>query len=293
MESFMLRKSLARLCIASVFSLTCVSISAHAADVAVEQNLPEAKRAKNLLQSAVKFYKEKGDRALVAFNQQDVFTDGELYVFVINTQGRMLASGGSSSSLVNQDVLTMKDADGKAFFQDMIKQAHDWGRGETEYRWLNRVDGKVEKKITFFEKVDDRIIAVGFYLPRATPEQAAALLEQAVGAINKNAAESFAEINKLNSKFKQDDLYVFVVNGKDGKFVAHGANPKLVGNNAKDLADPNGKPIVAQMFKLLDKADKAEIDYDWRNPVTNKIEHKHGLLRKVGDYLVAVGYYTR
>lgn len=289
----MLRKSLVRLCAACIFSLTALALPVQAAETSVDLNSPEVQRAKNLLQSAVKFYKEKGDRALLAFNQEDVFTDGELYVFVINSQGRMLASGGSSSNLVNQDVLTLKDADGKPFIQDMIKQAHDWGRGEVEYRWLNRVDGQVERKLTFFEKVDDRIIAVGFYLPRATPEQAKALLDQAVTAVEKNPVEAFDEFNKLNSKFKLSDLYVFAVNIKDGKFVAHGSTPKLVGTNAKDIADPNGKPIVAKMLKLVEKADKAEIDYEWRNPITRRIEHKRSLLRKVGDYLVAVGYYSR
>lgn len=289
----MLRKSLVRLCAACIFSLTALALPVQAAETSVDLNSPEVQRAKNLLQSAVKFYKEKGDRALLAFNQQDVFTDGELYVFVINSQGRMLASGGSSSNLVNQDVLSLKDADGKPFIQDMIKQAHDWGRGEVEYRWLNRVDGQVERKLTFFEKVDDRIIAVGFYLPRATPEQAKALLDQAVTAVEKNPVEAFDEFNKLNSKFKLSDLYVFAVNIKDGKFVAHGSTPKLVGTNAKDIADPNGKPIVAKMLKLVEKADKAEIDYEWRNPITRRIEHKRSLLRKVGDYLVAVGYYSR
>ena len=284
-------RSIAKLCVAGVLALNCL-LSLAAENNAIE-NLPEAKRAQNLLQGAVKFFKEKGDRALLAFDQQDVFTDGELYVFVLSTQGRMLASGGASSNLVNQDVVGMKDADGKALFKEMIEQAAAKGSGEVEYRWLNRVDGKVERKLTYFQQVGERIIAVGFYLPRATPEQARTLLDQAVAAVEKDPHAAFAEFNQINSKFKQDDLYVFAVNAKDGKFVAHGVNPRLVGSYARDLADPNGKPIIAQMFKLLEKRDRAEIDYDWRNPVTNKIEHKHSLLRMVGDHLIAVGYYSR
>jgi len=33
-------------------------------------------------------------------------------------------------------------------------------------------------------------------------------------------------------------------------------------------------------------------EYRWRNPVTGKIEHKHAYMRKVGEFLVAVGYYS-
>lgn len=38
--------------------------------------------------------------------------------------------------------------------------------------------------------------------------------------------------------------------------------------------------------------DQGEYEYRWKNPVTGKIEDKHAYLRKVGHWLIAVGYYS-
>ena len=49
-----------------------------------------------------------------------------------------------------------------------------------------------------------------------------------------------------------------------------------------------GEPILA----LIGKQDDGEYEYRWKNPVTGKIEDKHAYLKKVGHFLVAVGYYS-
>jgi cytochrome c len=253
----------------------------------------DAKRAQALLVRAVDYYSQNKDRALAAFSRVSEFTNDDLYVYVIGTNGQMLASGGSSSALIGRDVSAMRDATGKLFFREMIDTAQDKGAGMVEYRWLNRVDRKVERKVTYFKKVDDRIIAVGFYIPRASQEQAKVLLEQAVAAVKTDPRAAFAAFNDLNGKFIQDDLYVFAVDIKDAKFLAHGATPRFVGTDAHDLKDFTGKPIIKEMIAIAKSEGQGTLEYKWRNPVTEKIETKHTLLRKVNNYLVAVGYYTR
>jgi cytochrome c len=37
----------------------------------------------------------------------------------------------------------------------------------------------------------------------------------------------------------------------------------------------------------------AEVSYLWRNPANSRLEQKNTLLRQVGRYAVAVGYYVR
>lgn len=251
------------------------------------------KRAQELLVKAANYYKENKDRALAAFSRAGEFINGDLYVYVIGTNGQMLASGGSSSALIGRDISGMKDAAGKPFFREMIDGAKNNGSGTVEYRWLNRVDGKIERKITYYQRVDDRIIAVGFYIPRATPEQAKSLLEQAVNAIKVNPPAAFAAFNDLNGKFIQDDLYVFVVNLNDSLFTAHGTSPRLIGTNALELKDPTGKPIIKNMISIVKTKGQGTLEYQWRNPVTDKIETKRTSLRKVNNYLVGVGYYVR
>lgn len=258
-----------------------------------QDNRDEATRAKELLGRAVAYYKDKKDLALAAFNRQGEFTSGDLYVYVVGTNGIFLASGGSSFVLIDRVVTNSVDVTGKYFFKEMLETAQSKGTGTVEYRWMNRVDHKVERKVAYFEKVGDKIIAVGYYIPHATAGQAKELLKKAVEAVKKDQVWAFPEFNKIDGKFVEDDLYVFVVGLDDGRIRAHGANPRLVGSNGLALLDPSGKPIIREMISIVKAKGSGELDYTWRNPVTNKVEKKHSYLQKVGDYLVAVGYYTK
>jgi cytochrome c len=252
-----------------------------------------AMQAQKLLQRAVRAYQANGDQALATFSRAGEFIDGAYYVYVLNLKGSMLASGGSSSALIGRDVSDMLDATGKPFFREMIQGAQTAGSGQIEYRWLNRVDNKVEQKITYYQRVDDKILAVGFYAPHASPTQARTLLDEATLAIKSDPEKAFAAFNNLSGRFIQDDLYVFVIDLNNTRFRAHGANPRLVGTNGMALRSPKGKLVIQEMIQLLKAKEQGELVYDWNNPVTHQIETKHTLVRKVGTFLVGVGYYTR
>ena len=253
----------------------------------------DAKRARELLDRAVAYYRENKDQALAAFNRQGEFIQGDLYVYAINTTGVMLASGGSSSALIDRIVLGMGDVDGKLIFKEMLAIARSKGSGSVEYRWLNRVDRKIERKVTYFQKVGDVIIAVGYYIPRASAEQARNMLNKASIAVKNDSRSAFKAFQDLGGKYIEDDLYVFVIGIEDLHFRAHGATPRLVGSDAQTLPDPNGKPIIREMISIVKTKGEGELDYVWRNPVTNKIEKKHTFVRKVDNFLVGVGYYAR
>ena len=252
----------------------------------------EAQHAKALLQKAVDYYEKNGDAALAAFSRQGEFVTGQLYVYVLNTQGVMLASGGPSVMLVGRDVTPTLDDDTKSLFARALKEPQG-EMHEAEYRWVNRQDGKVERKHTYYQRINDRILAVGYYLPRAKPEEAKALLDQAAMAIEKDAKGTFEAINDLDKRYLQDDLYVFVVDLSSKRFVAHGYNRRLIGTDFASLKAPDGKEIGQKMLDAVNKDGQGELEYLWRNPVTERNEHKHAYLQKVGNYLVAVGYYSR
>jgi len=253
----------------------------------------DAARAQALLERAVAHYKEVEESALAAFGRKGKFVEGELYVYVISTKGVMLASGGPSSALVGRDVTDLQDAAGKPFFREMLDKAKVSGSGAVEYYWLNPIDNKMGRKLAYFQTVDDRIIAVGYYIARATPDQAQAMLARAVQALKDDPAKAFHAFNLSHGPFSEDDLYVFVVDLKDDRFRAHGIYRDLIGSDALALHDPSGRPIIQDMIAAVAKADQAEVDYAWPNPVTGGVENKHTYLRKIGDLLVGVGYYWR
>ena len=123
----------------------------------------DAVRAQALLQRAVAYYKAIKDLALAHFSPKGEFVDDLLYVYVVSTSGVLLASGGLSSSWIGSNVVDQQDAVGKPFVRELLDKARKNGSGTVEYHWLNPDSNKDERKIAYFQKVGDRIIAVGYY----------------------------------------------------------------------------------------------------------------------------------
>ncbi|MFV3403202.1 MULTISPECIES: cache domain-containing protein [Pseudomonas] len=252
----------------------------------------EQQRARQLLQRAVEYYRVQGDVAFAAFSRQGEFIDDEHYVFVVDTTGTLLASGGTSATWIGRDVTEAFEPE----VRDGFRQALSGAEGQVlsaEYRWMNAQDGRVERKRVFFERVGDRVLAVGMYLPRATADQAKAFLNRAVEAIEREPEASLRAINSLSARFNEDDLYLFIIDLRNGRYLAHGYNRRLLGVEFATVKDPDGKPVGAPILEMMKSRSEGGYGYRWRNPVTGKVEDKYALLRKTGHLLVATGYYLR
>ena len=291
--------NLPRLPFAALALAVAVGASVPPAAVAAEREAVrlserwDEKRAAALLDKAAKHVEAKGAEAVHDFNRQGAYIDRDLYVYALDTQGVFLASGGSSAALIGDNVLARTDAAGKAFFADIVRIAKDKGEGHVEYRWLNPLEQREEPKVTLFRKVGEVIVAVGFYAPRATPAQARNLLERAAEAVSAGAPAAAAEFQRVGGDYLHDDLYVFLVDMADGRVLANGASPALVGRDGREVRDPKGKAIIADMINIAQRKGEGELDYAWRNPTTGKVESKHSYFRVVDGKLVGVGYYTR
>lgn len=251
----------------------------------------EQQRSLELLRQAVEYYRLQGDAAFAAFSRQGEFIQDNRYVFVVDSAGTMLASGGPSVVLIGRDVNAVLEPELREAFAQALEATE--GVQVADYRWMNWRDGREELKRVYFQRVGDRFIAVGHYLPRASEQQAQGLLQRAAEAIEQDPDGSFDAINSLSASFREDDLYVFVIDLRNQRYVAHGYNKRLLGMDFATIRDPDGQPVGEPILKLMQNAKTAEFDYRWKNPVTSKVENKHALLRKVGHYLVAVGYYQK
>ena len=252
----------------------------------------DAQAAKALLEKALAYYHKQGDKAFAAFSRQGEFIDQDRYVFVVDTKGVLLASGGPSSALIGRDVSEVLGPDLQASFKQALSVPEGQGIQQADYRWQNWNDGKVEHKHVFYQRVGERILAVGYYLPRATPEQARALRNKAVEALVKDETGTLKAINSLQGGFLQDDLYVFVVDLNTRRYVAHGTNLRLINTDFAKIKDPDGKPVGVPILKMMAEQDQGEYKYRWKNPVTGKVENTHAYVRKSGHFMVAVGYYS-
>jgi signal transduction histidine kinase len=124
----------------------------------------DATDAVAMVKKAVSYIKEHGkDKALAEFNNPSgEFKKGDLYIFVSNTQGKMLAHG-VNAKLVDKNLMDLKDSDGKPFVKEYTELANTKGSGWTDYKWVNPGTKVIELKSTYVQKVDDLIVGCGIY----------------------------------------------------------------------------------------------------------------------------------
>lgn len=123
-----------------------------------------AAEATALVDKAIAFYKANGkDKAFAEFsNSKGQFVKGELYIFILDLNGVVLAHG-ANEKLINKDLSQLKDVDGKLFIQETLQTAKSKGSGWVDYKWTNPTTKKVEGKSTYVKKVDELIFCCGIY----------------------------------------------------------------------------------------------------------------------------------
>lgn len=252
----------------------------------------EAKQAREVLAKAVSAYKEQGDAVLAQFSRQGIYTTAHTYVYVINTQGVMLASGGPSAIYIGRDIRPMLDDELKTALNEALSTADDNAPQSREYHWMNWRDGKRERKRVYFQRVGDKVFAAGYYMPRSTPQEAQQLLDDAVSAVSQDTPATLEKINRLDAFFNRDDLYVFIIDETNQTFAAHGMDHRLVGDDVSILLGADGELIGPRILSAMKGRNEGETSYEWRNPVTGAKELKHTLMKRNGHYIIAVGYYS-
>ena len=135
---------------------------------------------------------------------------------------------------------------------------------------------------------------VGFAAAQAsgTAPEARAMLEKAIAALKADKADALAKFPRMDSGFRDRDLYVFCFNTTDGKFTAH-VSPALMGKDVRTLkagTDPLGQRIF-DTVKSAPEGGIRTIDYEFPKPGTTVPVPKQSYLTRVGDQGCGVGYY--
>ena len=135
------------------------------------------------------------------------------------------------------------------------------------------------------------VSGVAFAADQGTAAEAEAMVKKAVAYIKANGPEKAYDEFTNGKSFKDRDLYIIVYD-LNGKNLAQGANPKLVGKDLIGLKDPDGKPLIQMFVDLAKSKGKGWVEgYKFLNPVSQKIEGKAMYLERVGDTLVGCGVY--
>lgn len=152
------RGSMKRIVMVVVFAFT-MAISFGAVQ-AFAGSTPD--QAKAMVEEAVKYYEANGkEKAFAEFtNKGGKFIKNDLYVFVIGYDGKMLAHG-VNQKLVGQDMLELKDANGKAFNVEMLDLAKTKGAGWVDYMWTNPETKKLGPKSSYIQAVKGANLFIG------------------------------------------------------------------------------------------------------------------------------------
>ncbi|TNF91574.1 MAG: hypothetical protein EP297_15625 [Gammaproteobacteria bacterium] len=134
----------------------------------------------------------------------------------------------------------------------------------------------------------------------STAEEVTALVKQTREAVEKNALQTFARINRAEHPYKNADnpsLYVFVFD-TNLTVVAHAIKTKVIGKNVKGKPDIKGKKFRDEILAtaLKDGSGCGWVDYYFKNPKTKQIAHKNSYFELAKgsdgkDYIVGSGKY--
>lgn len=129
-----------------------------------------AAEAEAMVQRAVSLMRREGaEQAYKTFNTAEgkSFKDKDLFVFVYDFQGKVLASSGIAK-VIGKNLIDMKDADGVPIVRgvlDMVRKSSKGWYGP--YRFSNPHTQEYEKKKTYCEQaVGETLVCAGVYLGR-------------------------------------------------------------------------------------------------------------------------------
>jgi signal transduction histidine kinase len=134
----------------------------------------------------------------------------------------------------------------------------------------------------------DQAIAAG---EGGTAEEAKAMLERAVAAVEADEVAALAAFTAGTDGFRDRDLYVACSSAADGTVTAHGANPGLVGQSIYDLTDAAGKKFGEEIHAVATDGELNVVEYVWPRPGETAAVPKATYVTKVSDQVCVVGYY--
>lgn len=127
-----------------------------------------------------------------------------------------------------------------------------------------------------------------------TAKDAIAMVERGVDVVKKHGkAEMMKRINEKDPDFVQGELYIDMRDVKTGIVLAHPYNPAIVNKDLTDVPDANGKRYRREIIELAAAKGKGWVDYQYKNPVSGKIEPKSTYIQLVDGVVLEVGIYKK
>ena len=141
-----------RISLALAATLALAALSSHAAS---------RDDAQALLRAALAEIKAKGTEAAgKEFTAGGSWNKGTLYVFVADFKANILAHS-ANGKIVGKNLWDVKDAAGKLFVQDQVKQMQAGASGSVQMRWMNPATKQIDDAEALIGRVPGQEVYVG------------------------------------------------------------------------------------------------------------------------------------
>lgn len=252
-----------------------VDIAAQRARARVEQAVAIADNIyrHNLAQRPAADIQERIVEALRAIR----FEQGVGYFFVVDLTGHVILHP-DRPELEGTDVIDLTDSHGRPFIRALVNQVKAGHAGDFVYTFSkpNRT-GDDYVKVSHVAGFDPYqwMIGTGIYLDDLEQEEKQSLL---------------GEINQV--RYGKNG-YLFVADW-DGRVLANGAQPELIGANVWDVVDANGVRVVQELIAAAQTQHGDFVHYIWRKPGSDKEHPKVSFAKGIEDWrwMIGSGLYT-
>jgi len=126
-----------------------------------------------------------------------------------------------------------------------------------------------------------------------TAEEARAMLDRAIAALNANQARAISEFNNTkNTQFHDRDLYISCYNMADGKFTAFPSRA-MIGADIREmkLQDDSVGQRAFDLIKGSAEGSIATMEYNFPKPGAEKPATKESIAVRIGNQVCGVSYY--
>ncbi|QQR53844.1 cache domain-containing protein [bacterium] len=249
-----------------------------------------------LVESAT-IHLQKNDlqKACYDFSNEMKFKIGELYLFLLDSDGRIIAHG-DQQKLILKNMADKKDSFGNLYVKNIIEKTDQKGTW-TSYSWRNAIKKTYAKKVT--KDTKEYIIGCGYY-PHTKADVVVSLVKSGVQLFTKimkdgyPAIEAFSTMNySFRTGFSYGDLYLFALDF-NGTIYAQADRPGLVGTNALNYQDSDGtfinKEIIEKLGQIENKNDGIWVEYRSKNAL-KKVYAQRVTDNDGKNYFIACGFY--
>lgn len=250
-----------------------------------------------LVNDAAQLVETEGEVAFEEFRRPNSrWRRGETYIFVLDKEGKMLVH--TDPEMENQDQMNLKDVNGKPIIRGILAAATaqpEKPEGWFHYQWP-APDGLLPRwKSSYVRLVKspdgkEYIVGSGMYNDKMEKEFVIDMVEDAAGKIEKEGEAAFKEFYDPAGPFLVKDTYIFILD-TTGVELVNPAFRNLEGRKLMDLKDTEGKFLVQEMFKAVQKDTAAWVEYMWPKPGDNVSTQKSAYVKKtkLDDSWVLVG----